>query len=266
MKRRANPPAREPVATTQVPHPAETGAGRLLTVPASPPGPRPFVLVNMAVTADGKIATANRRIAAFGSVADTENLYRLRATVDAIVCGAGTIEAENAILDPGATRFRRARRRRGLTEWPLRIAVSGSASLSPEAALFRNREAPVLVWSTARAAKSRLERLGNVAREVWVCGDRSVDLRRACIHLTQAWGVQRLLCEGGGALNDAFFRAGLVDEVHLTLCPFLVGGREAPTIADGEGVARLAEGRRFRLRTRRRKGDELFLVYTACSE
>ncbi|MBN8249897.1 MAG: dihydrofolate reductase family protein, partial [Verrucomicrobia bacterium] len=74
-------------------------------------------------------------------------------------------------------------------------------------------------------------------------------------------GVRRLLVEGGGELNAALFEAGLVDEVHLTLCPLLVGGRTAPTLADGEGIPHLADAARLTLVNRRARGAELFLTY-----
>lgn len=70
-----------------------------------------------------------------------------------------------------------------------------------------------------------------------------------------------MVCEGGADLNDAMFRAGLVDELRLTVCPVVVGGRTAPTIADGVGVARLAAATRLTLAHRRRIGDELFLTF-----
>jgi riboflavin biosynthesis pyrimidine reductase len=73
--------------------------------------------------------------------------------------------------------------------------------------------------------------------------------------------VRRLLCEGGGELNAALFQAGLVNELHLTICPVLLGGRAAPTIADGAGIKQLAHACRLSLRSMRRVGDELFLVY-----
>ena len=74
-------------------------------------------------------------------------------------------------------------------------------------------------------------------------------------------GVVCELCEGGGELNAAMFQAGLVDELYLTICPLIFGGRNAPTLADGEGIERLTEGRRFKLRKSERVGDELFCVY-----
>jgi riboflavin biosynthesis pyrimidine reductase len=75
--------------------------------------------------------------------------------------------------------------------------------------------------------------------------------------------VRDVIVEGGGGLNDALFRAGLVDELHLTLCPRIFGGRRAPSIRDGVGVPRLADAAGFHLASMKRQGDELFLVYRA---
>jgi riboflavin biosynthesis pyrimidine reductase len=74
--------------------------------------------------------------------------------------------------------------------------------------------------------------------------------------------VKRLLCEGGGELHDAIIRAGLLNELHLTISPKIFGGRTAPTLADGVGFAKLADAAQFKLKSMRRVGDEMFLVYT----
>ena len=74
-------------------------------------------------------------------------------------------------------------------------------------------------------------------------------------------GVRRLLCEGGGEINAALFEAGLVNEAHVTLCPLIFGGRNAPTMADGRGFDRLADAARLKIKSQKRVGDELFLVY-----
>ena len=73
--------------------------------------------------------------------------------------------------------------------------------------------------------------------------------------------VKRLLCEGGGEINEALFRARLVNEVYLTLSPVIFGGRQAPTLADGEGVAGLSDSANLLLKSRKRLGQELFLVF-----
>ncbi|HTD68295.1 MAG TPA: dihydrofolate reductase family protein, partial [Candidatus Limnocylindria bacterium] len=80
--------------------------------------------------------------------------------------------------------------------------------------------------------------------------------------LHKEWNVRRLLCEGGGELNGALFRADLVDEVYLTLCPKIFGSREAPTMADGIGVGSLGEAIPLKLKSSQRIGDELFLIYS----
>ena len=90
-----------------------------------------------------------------------------------------------------------------------------------------------------------------------------IDFREALQWLRQRWGVKRLLCEGGGELNDALFRAGLVNELHLTICPKIFGGRKAPTIVDGVGAARLADACQLERVSQKRIGDELFLTFKA---
>jgi 2,5-diamino-6-(ribosylamino)-4(3H)-pyrimidinone 5'-phosphate reductase len=227
---------------------------------------RPFVYVNMSMTADGKIASANRRIDSFGSPRDQAHLYYLRSRADAIMVGARTVEAGPVQLDAGSLRHRRWRLQHGLAEQPLRVVVSGSGSVNPGAEIFRNRNSPVLVLVTERITSFRLKRLQRVAAEVKIAGKTEIDFTGVLAWLNRAWQVRRVLVEGGGELNAALFRCGLVDELHLTLCPRILGGREAPTLAHGVGAANLADACRLRLISVRRVGDELFLVYRSGEE
>ncbi len=224
-------------------------------------GPRlPFVTVNMAMTADGKIATANRAVSSFGSARDQRHLLELRARADAVLCGARTADLNPVNLGPGPAKYRALRKRRGLAEYNLRVIVSRSGTVSPAAAIFKTRFSPIIVLTTRRAS-ARLARLREVATEVKVCGRKELNFRAAFGWLRRRHGVRRLHCEGGGQVNDALFRAGLVDELHLTVCPKIFGGRTAPTIADGVGAGSLACATRLRLTSARRIGGEMFLVY-----
>ena len=223
--------------------------------------PRPFVLVNMAMTADGKIATANRNVGTFGSPLDHEHLLELRATADAVMSGARTVDSAAINLGPGGMKFRRRRRQRGLAEYNLRILVSGSGSIDHGAEVFKHDFSPIIILTTRRASARRLAILRGIVAEVKTCGAKEINFRAALRWLKQKWGVNRLLCEGGGDLNDALFRAGLVDELHLTVCPKIFGGRNAPTIAEGIGFNNLADAAQFELQSARRVGDEMFLVY-----
>jgi riboflavin-specific deaminase-like protein len=221
----------------------------------------PFVFLNAAVTADGKIAPASRRVEPFGGARDRRRLLELRAAADAVMAGARTVDLDRVNMGPGPARYRRMRLRRGLAEFNLRVVVSGRGSLDPGAEIFRHRFSPIIILTSELAPRRRLLRLRSLADEVKICGRDEIDFEAALRWLRQKWKVKRLLCEGGGEVNGALFRAGLVDEVHLTLCPLIFGGRDAPTLADGEGAARLSQAARLRLVSMKRDGARLFLVY-----
>jgi len=224
-------------------------------------GKRPYVFLNMAMTADGKIATSNRVVSSFGSRRDHDHLLELRATADAVIAGARTVDSNPVNLGPGPAKYRRLRLRYGLAEYNLRVIASGSGSINPESAIFKHRFSPIIVLTSERAATAKLKRLRAIADEVIMFGKREIDLFAALCWLRKKWQVKRLLCEGGGELNGALLKAGLVDELNLTICPKIFGGRTAPTIADGAGVLKLAEATNLKLTSMKRVGDELFLVY-----
>lgn len=222
---------------------------------------RPFVLINMAMTADGKIATANRAITTFGSPRDSDHLYELRATADAVMSGARTIDTNPVLLGNGGQQFRKLRQKNGLGDYALRIIVSGSASIDPAAEIFKHRFAPIILLTTNRAAKSRLKKLTPLIDDLGQFGENELDIVAALRWLSDKWQVQRLLCEGGADLNDLLFRADVVDEINLTICPFIFGGRKAPTISAGTGLMALEQARQFELVSHKKIGSELYVVF-----
>ena len=222
---------------------------------------RPWVRINMAMSADGKIASVNRATHTFGSPRDARHLHELRAGSDAILCGARTIEETGATLGNGGPRFDQMRIRLGRKPRPLRVVVSGSASISPDAPLWRDRSSPIVAWVLQDAPAQRRKVLASLADEVWVSPGSTLDVVAGLEWLAQRHGIRDALLEGGGRVNDAFLRAGAVDELHLTWCPLLMGGSHAPTAFDGMGFGRLNEAPRLRLQSMRRHSRELFLVY-----
>jgi riboflavin-specific deaminase-like protein len=221
----------------------------------------PFVFSNFAMTADGKIAFDDGKFVPFGSKRDLEHLYELRATADAVMCGAKTIEATGTILGNGGEKFRKLRLKRGLIEFPLRVIVSGSGSINPAAKIFKKRFSPIVILTTARISKTNLKNLHAIADEVKICGKTEINFLAVLRWLRERWNVRRLLCEGGGELHSALIRADLLDELHLTICPKIFGGRNAPTIADGKGFVNLSDAAQFKLKSAKRVGDELFAVF-----
>ena len=220
----------------------------------------PKILINMSMTADGKIASENRRISSFGSRQDQENLHRLRSKVDAILCGARTVDLNRVSMGNGPRAFHEARMAAGLEKFPLRIIATGKGTLDPRAFIFGKKLGPIVILTSQLAGRSKLAALQKLSDEVYVDPSDEIHFREAFVWLKKKWGVHTLLCEGGGALNDALIRARLVDELHLTICPFVLGGRKAPTIADGQGAANLASCIDFRIKSSRKNGNELFLV------
>ena len=222
----------------------------------------PFILANFAMTADGKIAFADHRFVPFGSKRDRDHMMELRTTADAVLCGARTVDLSPATLGTGGTRYRKQRLKRGLAEHNLRVIVSGSGSVNPDAEIFKHRFSPIIILTTKRAGERRLKKLRDVA-EVKICGVKEINFRAAFLWLRRKWNVKRLLCEGGGEINGALLRSGLLDELHLTICPKIFGGRTSPTIADGIGFRRLADASKFKLTSITRNGDELFAVFSS---
>lgn len=222
---------------------------------------RPFVFVNMAMTADGKIATANRAVSSFGSQHDLDHLYKIRTTADAVMAGARTLDLNKVLLGNGGERYRLMRLRRGLSEYPLRIIVSGSGTINPRAAIFQKRFSPILLITSRRASAGAIRTLRPLVDDLFISSGRAIDFAAALRWLAEKWQVHRLLCEGGGELNAALFRERLVDELHLTICPKVFGGRHAPTIAEGDWSPSLAEAASLRLHFLKKIGDEVFLQF-----
>ncbi len=221
----------------------------------------PFVYLNVAMTADGKISPASRKFEPFGGPKDRAMLLGLRASADAVMSGARTVDLDKINMGPGPAKYRRQRLRNGLAEFNLRVIVSGAGTLNPEAEVFRHRFSPIIILTTKRASKRNVLRLQAVADEVRSFGETEMDFVAALKWLREKWSVRRLLCEGGGEVNGALFEAGLVDEAHVTLCPIILGGRAAPTMADGDGVAKLTQATRLEMISMKRSGDLLFLRY-----
>jgi 2,5-diamino-6-(ribosylamino)-4(3H)-pyrimidinone 5'-phosphate reductase len=221
----------------------------------------PFVFINVATTVDGKLAPENRKFVPFGSKHDLDLLYELRARADAVLMGARTVDSAPGHYGPGAAKYRRLRLKHGLREYNLRVVVSGRGTLSARSDIFRYRFSPIIVLTSERASVRNLRRLREVADDVEIFGDHEMDFPAAFQWLEKKWRVKKILCEGGGELNTALIRQNLVDEIYVTICPFIFGGRNAPTLADGAGVTSVKTATRLRLASLNRIGQELFLVY-----
>lgn len=221
----------------------------------------PFVAVNVAMTADGKLAPDHRHFKPFSTKHDRDLMMLLRSRADAVMSGASTVADGAVDLGPGGKRYQKLRIENGLSEFNLRVIVSRTGSISPNAHIFKTRFSPILILTTEATPPKRLRQLAKVSDDLFIDKGSSLDLRSALQWLRDKWNVKRLLCEGGGELNGAMFSKNLVQELYLTICPVIFGGRHAPTPADGDGIDKLTQAIPMQLKSLERHGEELYCVF-----
>ena len=200
---------------------------------------RPYVIVNVAASVDGKIDTRERRGAAISSERDRQRVDALRASVDAVMVGGHTVVDEDPRLTVKSAELRAERRARGESENPAKVAVTSSLHLlKPSGRFVTDGPSRVIVFSPANAPGSPAT-LRERGVEIVAMGDGRVDLCAAMTTLRDM-GIRRVLVEGGGTLNFELLRLGLVDELQVFIEPVIFGGASAPTLADGSGLPREA--------------------------
>ncbi len=198
---------------------------------------RPFVFINVAMTADGKIDTFERKGSAISSQRDKERVDQLRAASDAIMVGGRTLLDEDPKLTVKSEVLRAERVARGLTPNPIKVGVVTQAKISADSQFLNAGPADIVIFTTRRTSKRYLSLLTARHVDVYVDDAEQVNLERALATLKDL-GVERLMVEGGATLNFELIRRGLVDEVLAYVAPMIFGGESAPTLAAGSGLKR----------------------------
>ncbi|HEC57456.1 MAG TPA: 5-amino-6-(5-phosphoribosylamino)uracil reductase [Candidatus Syntrophoarchaeum butanivorans] len=195
------------------------------------PGPRPYVVMVSEVTVDGKL-TLRRGVSSkiIMSRMDEEAeryLHRERAASDAIMVGCNTIKIDDSILTVRSVEG----------ENPIRVIPCSRGDLPLNSNVLR-RDAPTIIAVSSLAPDENIERIRGLGAEVWVCGSDRVDLVLLLSMLYEK-GVRRLMLEGGPTLAWEMIKNQLIDEIKLIHMPFVVGGRDTPSLIGGEGVGRI---------------------------
>jgi 2,5-diamino-6-(ribosylamino)-4(3H)-pyrimidinone 5'-phosphate reductase len=198
---------------------------------------RPHVFINVAMTADGKIDTFERKGAAISSAQDKARVDRLRAESDAVMVGGRTLLDEDPKLTVKSETLRLERIARGLPPNPVKVGVVTKADLSPHSKFLHEGGARIVIFTTPQTSKEQLAFLHTQGAEVYVHEQERVDLPSALATL-QELGIHRLMVEGGATLNFELLRLGLVDEVSAYVAPMIFGGESAPTMVAGSGLLR----------------------------
>jgi riboflavin-specific deaminase-like protein len=218
---------------------------------------RPFVTVNFAVTADGKISTRKRTPSDFSTPGDKRRLLEIRATCDAILVGARTLASDTMSMGLPADDLKKARVKAGKPTHPWRVIVSNSGKISPELKVFQTPKLPTPIVFTTRAIPNRtITALASLC-DLYLHLSETVNLRAMLMTLREDYGVKRVVCEGGGTLLHALLADDLVDELHITMCPRVFGGAKAPTLT-GAATPFLPASIPLKLEHLEPIGDELF--------
>lgn len=198
---------------------------------------RPYTFINVAMTADGKIDTFERKGSAISSKRDKQRVDELRAAVDGILVGGKTLLDEQPKLTVKSEALREERIQRGLSPNPIKVGVATVADIPLESDFIQMGDARVVIFTTSRTSISQIEILRAHGVEVFTEDAPRVDLNKMMLTLKKI-GVDHLMVEGGGTMNFELLRLGLVDEIMMYVAPIIFGGASAPTLADGLGFAR----------------------------
>ncbi|ELY55161.1 2,5-diamino-6-(ribosylamino)-4(3H)-pyrimidinone 5'-phosphate reductase [Natronococcus jeotgali] len=214
------------------------------------------VVVNAATSADGKLSSRRREQIPISGDADFTRVDRLRADSDAVVVGVGTVLADDPHLTVKEEALIDERRDRGEPAHPARVVVDSRARTPTDAAVLDDAATTYVCTSERATIDDRMD-LADRA-ELVTAGDDRVDLLRAFATL-QAQGLERIMVEGGGELIFSLFEDGLVDELRVFVGPTVIGGRDAPTLADGEGF--VADFPTLELESLERVGEGALLTW-----
>ena len=208
-----------------------------------------LVFSNLAISLDGKIAQSDTPARALGTAADRKGMNKLRSICDVVLTGSSTLKAHSKTYRVGSAK-------RGARH-PANAILSASGELDSNWKFWSDPEVVRFVFTTEKGAARAREAVRERAFVV-VSGKDTIDLTVVLARLKKS-GLQRVLVEGGGETLASFVAANLLQEMHVTLTPWLLGGRKNPTLVGGAET--LMPWRKLKLLRSRKVKDEIFLHY-----
>jgi len=213
---------------------------------------RPHVILSAAMSIDGKIATRTHQ-SKLSSKKDLARVHKLRKTVNAILIGKNTVFEDNPML---TIRFVKATN-------PIRVILDSKASIPLNSKIVRTaRKICTIIVVSKKASKKSIARLEEKGVDVIICGIRKIDLKEL-LTILQKRGIHKILLEGGGITNWYFLKERLVDEIFVTITPFILGGKNAVSLVEGFGFDKIYESSTFKLKEINRIKNEVVLHYVS---
>ncbi len=210
----------------------------------------PFVILKVAATLDGKIATRNGDSKWISGEASRRLVHRLRDQVDGVLVGIGTVLRDNPLLT--------ARIRGGRD--PYRIVLDSRLRIPEEAKVIGTSPSKAIIAATELASREKIEKLEKRGVRILILDSKEgrVDLKASLSRLGEI-GMMSLLVEGGSRINGSFLDEGLIDKLLLFFSPRLIGDPQAPGIFTGRGVSHLQEAVGLREFRTKKVGGDIFL-------
>ena len=218
--------------------------------------PRPYSLLKLAATLDGKIATRNGHSQWISCPESRRLVHDMRGLAQAVIVGGNTFYQDNPQL---------TRRHGNATRQPLAVVVT-SRLPDPKAdfALVRDRAIETIFWTSEQnAASPRAAGLQKAGCRVWGLGPghKGLDLAEGFERLRQECGCLYTLCEGGGSLGMALLEQRLADEFVLFLAPRILGDESARSLFSGRKIEYINEGLELRLSHLGQSGQDALLTF-----
>ena len=218
---------------------------------------RPYVLLSCAMSIDGYLDRETPCKLTMSNAADFDRVDQLRAESDAIMVGASTVRRDDPHLMVRSEERRLLRLAAGRSCSPIKVTVTATGDLSPEAAFFADEDVEKLVYCPQAIARRIAAKLGSAATVIGIGAQVSMG---AVARDLGDRGVRRLMVEGGGHLHTQFIVDELADELQLVIAPFFVGEPGAPRFVEA-GRFPWTASRRARLAESRAIADVVLLRY-----
>jgi 2,5-diamino-6-(ribosylamino)-4(3H)-pyrimidinone 5'-phosphate reductase len=211
---------------------------------------RPHIILSAAISIDGKIATKTGK-SEFSSKKDKTRVHKLRSKVDAIIIGKNTAKIDDPFL---TVRYAKG-------QSPTRIILDSSGTILPRSNIIKTADhVRTIIAVSKMAPKKNLVRLGKYPLEILIAGQKKVDIKKL-LKLLYKKKIKTILLEGGGTINWEFVRQGFIDELIVTVTPYLVGGKDAITLVEGDGFSDITNSIKLKLQKIMRQDNEIVLRY-----
>ncbi len=211
----------------------------------------PKIILSAAISIDGKIATFSGD-SKLSSKKDLIRLHKLRSQVDAILVGKNTINKDNPLL---TVRYSKGRN-------PVRIILDSCGTISDKSKILQtcNKVKTIIVVSK-KITKKNLQKLKKFPLEIIMIGDNQVNIKLLMKNLGKR-KIKTILLEGGGTINWEFIKNNLVDEFYITVTPYILGGKDAITLVQGDGFDKITKSPKLKLDRIKRLENDLVLHYS----